>query len=79
MSDVQTIPSNDVWALQRSFLLAAAFALLLWLIVTADLLLRTGADALWRLSSRTARPDRHPAGPPDPWFPVPSVREYPSR
>jgi membrane associated rhomboid family serine protease len=39
MSDVQSIPPGDVWALQRSFLLAAAFALLLWLIEAADLLL----------------------------------------
>lgn len=38
MSETQTIPADDVWALQRSFLLVAAFVLLLWLIQTADLL-----------------------------------------
>lgn len=32
-------PEDDLWALQRSFLLVAAFVLLLWLIQAADLLL----------------------------------------
>ena len=37
MSDQPAHPSDDLWALQRSFLLVAAFALLLWLIEAAEL------------------------------------------
>jgi membrane associated rhomboid family serine protease len=38
MSNQPRNPSDDVWALQRSFLLVAAFALLLWLIESVELL-----------------------------------------
>ncbi|MGD8590551.1 MAG: rhomboid family intramembrane serine protease, partial [Chromatiales bacterium] len=38
MPDQTPHPSNDLWALQRSFLLVAAFALLLWLIEATQLL-----------------------------------------
>jgi membrane associated rhomboid family serine protease len=37
MPDQLLTPSDDVWALQRSFLLVAAFVVLLWLIEAAEL------------------------------------------